>query len=987
MHLESENPMRLTLPTCKRFHCCLQVLSRNLFSLGVILSGFLVLNSCPQIQAEKIIAQLVNGQRIDGTRMANWYDEKSTPHLSGKQVFDKNNPFRWMINPEQPIPLTPTSYVEYVGGDRLPCTVLAYDKGRTPGTGIAGPHLVVEPTNSVEHPHLQVNKIVRLRPRWLKRVVWKSAQIRDYKPGTLFLSDGRSIRFRTLRWEEQGVAALLSEGIERFPFSSLAELHFPRQDSWEAYFSQLAILTPNLKSRLIQLQTSDGLHLLTSTERFRAFHHGDRNRPQYWIHIVQPAWSFDPLYVRYGSIRTHLFFHPWEIPLTRIEPTEVEQKSQFGSSWRWQTDQNVQGKELLNSNQEYAWGFGVQAWHKLSFPLHPLVNDLSLKGGLDQMVGTGGCVRAQVLVDSKLFHQTELLVGSGKANQLSKRRLPASPSGNKLRMLSLLVDSMPAGAPPNVDPFDIRDSFNWLEPMLYLDQKKLQEQIQQILPDAIDFLAGWEISPEDRQGLVIENIWDQQTSYDPRFQMLFGTSNDHLTMSRDIQVKEGIAWLSLFLHRASDKEPVVRCSINVDDREGVLYEVPHIRYGSQSRPMMLSVKNFRGKQVRLDVTIQPEDPKARLSWKSTELTSTPPGVVRIFEEELDFGRTLKGNGKSHTIHEDSWSGTASLAVSGEFRGQPRMKDWHYPIREKPLFGEYRFLLFAWKKPVGQMIGMEIARNGEFSKRNFHDVKEPLKFSISLADKRHRRKQKRDDRGREVGYRYDSGSASMSYGKQVLRLNRKPPTEWQYYVRDLYNDFGTFEMTGIGFLNFNQDTSYFDHIYLIRSHEDVNAIPLPFQNQHSYWQSIADRFGVEWTNRPEWYGEVIGKKFPGFCASLFDEGVRVLPEFREKQQVLRTRGYNNKKSGRLAKLVSVPQNKKTTLHLRVGIDPNQKWVIRVRVDGKEILEQDVQKSNTKEGWRDLQVDLSRYAGKRIYLELLHGNVTTAAYWDRIEIQSK
>ena len=86
---------------------------------------------------------------------------------------------------------------------------------------------------------------------------------------------------------------------------------------------------------------------------------------------------------------------------------------------------------------------------------------------------------------------------------------------------------------------------------------------------------------------------------------------------------------------------------------------------------------------------------------------------------------------------------------------------------------------------------------------------------------------------------------------------------------------------------------------------------------------------------------------------------------------------------LSRKIEVPVGKKTVLDLEVTNHPKGNWKLVVRVNGKEALSKDIE--GTK--WQQVQVDLSKYAGTTVNIELENratGWAHEAAYWSRIEI---
>ena len=204
--------------------------------------------------------------------------------------------------------------------------------------------------------------------------------------------------------------------------------------------------------------------------------------PQLWYHMVHPAWSLDPLWVKFNSVRTRWSFSPHEIPLSRIEPTKVAQRSTLGGSWTWQTNRNVRGGALRSAAMEYGWGFGVHASNELHFAIPSLATGFRSFIGLDDSVGTGGCIRAEVHVfggdESQHIFRSDFLVGS--ANVVSTGQLQLSEVESP-STLTLIIHAAHENRPPGADPLDVRDHVNWLEPILDLDPAALQSKLRQHL--------------------------------------------------------------------------------------------------------------------------------------------------------------------------------------------------------------------------------------------------------------------------------------------------------------------------------------------------------------------------------------------------------------------------------------------------------------------------------------------------------------------------
>jgi hypothetical protein len=132
--------------------------------------------------------------------------------------------------------------------------------------------------------------------------------------------------------------------------------------------------------------------------------------------------------------------------------------------------------------------------------------------------------------------------------------------------------------------------------------------------------------------------------------------------------------------------------------------------------------------------------------------------------------------------------------------------------------------------------------------------------------------------------------------------------------------------------------------------------------------------------PGWWIENCGDEMnPGFRA-----------EERGHENILVTHPLDRDTACVLNGEPEIPAGKKTTLALTVGHHPDGDWDLVVRVNRKELLRKAVDKSTSTNGWIDINVDLSEFAGKEVYLTLSNeptGWSSEAAYWSKIAIVSE
>lgn len=90
---------------------------------------------------------------------------------------------------------------------------------------------------------------------------------------------------------------------------------------------------------------------------------------------------------------------------------------------------------------------------------------------------------------------------------------------------------------------------------------------------------------------------------------------------------------------------------------------------------------------------------------------------------------------------------------------------------------------------------------------------------------------------------------------------------------------------------------------------------------------------------------------------------------------------------LTRTVRVADTGRTTLRLRVGNHPGQKWRLTIRTVDRSLLEQEIDDATTPNGWRDISLDLTPFAGRHLMLQLnltASNNVPADALLKRAEI---
>lgn len=129
-----------------------------------------------------------------------------------------------------------------------------------------------------------------------------------------------------------------------------------------------------------------------------------------------------------------------------------------------------------------------------------------------------------------------------------------------------------------------------------------------------------------------------------------------------------------------------------------------------------------------------------------------------------------------------------------------------------------------------------------------------------------------------------------------------------------------------------------------------------------------------------------------CGTKYHGGNAVLDEYRGRGNVLKTHVYHDKKSPCiLTRDIDIPAGKNYKLAFSVNNHPGSSWRLEVYVESRLLLQKVIDSELTKNGWYDVEIDLSKYAGKTILLELkerLEGTYQSGkefGYWADLRVK--
>jgi putative heme-binding domain-containing protein len=143
--------------------------------------------------------------------------------------------------------------------------------------------------------------------------------------------------------------------------------------------------------------------------------------------------------------------------------------------------------------------------------------------------------------------------------------------------------------------------------------------------------------------------------------------------------------------------------------------------------------------------------------------------------------------------------------------------------------------------------------------------------------------------------------------------------------------------------------------------------------------------------PAKFAAIVQEVAPGFsCKACGEGGVGLLTAHMGRELVVRTHPVSEQVACVLTGSFDLPAGKKSRLRLAVAHDTRGDWRLVVKANGQTLYDKPVGPATTMNGWADLEIDLSQFAGRKTRLELhnrANGWSWEFGYWGKVEIASE
>jgi hypothetical protein len=117
---------------------------------------------------------------------------------------------------------------------------------------------------------------------------------------------------------------------------------------------------------------------------------------------------------------------------------------------------------------------------------------------------------------------------------------------------------------------------------------------------------------------LLVNHWFDRPTDRAGFRLLAATADGPLVLTRNVQVGPPSDLLQISVSRPEESPPS-RIEVRADGRMAAELEVPPTQFGRQTKPLEVSLADFHGQRLRLEIAQRGAAPQALVEWQQIEL--------------------------------------------------------------------------------------------------------------------------------------------------------------------------------------------------------------------------------------------------------------------------------------------------------------------------------------------------------------------------------
>ena len=590
-----------------------------------------------------------DGSEVTGKSIDRWDDHKSTS-VSGRRLFDPARPAVFLRNITRK-PASPGSRVIMANGDIVPGRLIGIEQVEDlPGRPVC---LRIMPSIPLRNGRIP-RAGIPISPQYVSRIIMGAQSIGRSRPGAVLLQDRSFVFCQAMKWTPAGLRVLTARGARTFEINELADAYLLQTDMIARVLDDALAPCTRRDSLIVSLTTIGGARF-TFRSAMARMHEKQL--------VVQPVWSFNAILLPLGDVCALSVRRHDEAPLSALPGEALAEKAFTGFVWKWRRDRSVCGGPLVSGSLIGDLGIGTHAYSAIAFSMPRGAASFAFHAGLDNRVGTGGCVRLKVCPDkvgSKPLWTSGFLRGGDKP--LSVKGLNCCEA----KRLVLITEFAHKGRPSGSDPFDIRDEVNWILPTVRLDAAVVAGHYG----GAVRYftgLSGWSLAEPEAAKVQLSAKWDNT---DDRWEpsLLAGASG--LTLARKIRVTYETVWLYM---SAVGRDGNHKISLWIDGKEVKCADgQAHLSTSGDPRSARWSLQPHLGKDVTVMLKVRPGDPRRASPLTRPEVWFTrEPVIIPISRNgPVTWRYTTEKPGKNwRELKFDDSSWTVGPALFGD-KGEP-----------------------------------------------------------------------------------------------------------------------------------------------------------------------------------------------------------------------------------------------------------------------------------------------------------------------------
>jgi hypothetical protein len=210
---------------------------------------------------------------------------------------------------------------------------------------------------------------------------------------------------------------------------------------------------------------------------------------------------------------------------------------------------------------------------------------------------------------SQPLWQSDFLIGSGTPVDTGSLPLPPAPAGTQHQKLVLVADAAHEGRPQDADGHDIRDVFDWLDPVVSLAPEGLAAAVRERLPATIAPWRDWEVAGQPAIRTIVDPLAPAELPGALRQSLLAGGET---ILRRTVEVTPDLTHLVVGVSRTAASPS--RLEIRVDGAVVAEADVPERRPGAATLPFVMPLGSFAGKTIQIEVVHRGSDDKSFVEW-------------------------------------------------------------------------------------------------------------------------------------------------------------------------------------------------------------------------------------------------------------------------------------------------------------------------------------------------------------------------------------